>query len=173
MRGYVIIKKKKKKKKVEVFAAEDVIDTLCMQRKLPRGFLRGPTPYLVPQIGAFKEAHYALVDIGSQVNIISEHLAGQLNILVESGSPVELHNASGTAISVVGVCREVDISTIGRRNLQTFLVTSTNAMIFCSAVVYVSRHKNGCYRQGSFSSGSYYHCWRKRVRNVSKSHLFR
>ena len=111
----------------EVFAAEDAIDTLCMHRKLPRGFLRGPTPYLVAQIGAFIEAHYALVDTGSQVNIISKRLAGQLNLPVESGSPLELHNASGIAISMVGVCRDVDISTVGRRNLPTFLVTSTNA----------------------------------------------
>ena len=79
------------------------------------------------QISACKEAHYALVDTSSQVNIISECLAGQLNLPVESGSPLELHNASGTAISVVGVRRDVDISTISRRKLQTFLVTSTNA----------------------------------------------
>ena len=74
-----------------------------------------------------KEAHYALVDTGSQVNIISERLATQLNLPVEKGSPLELRNASGGYISVVGVCRDIDISTVGRRSLQTFLVTSTNA----------------------------------------------
>ena len=111
----------------EVFSADDAIDTLCLHRKLPRGFLRGPTPYLVASIGVMKEAHYALVDTGSQVNIISERLATQLNLPVEKGSPLELRNASGGCISVVGVCRDVDISTVGRRSLQTFLVTSTNA----------------------------------------------
>lgn len=111
----------------EVFSANDAIDTLCLHRKLPRGFLRGPTPYLVASIGVMKEAHYALVDTGSQVNIISERLATQLNLPTETGSPLELRNASGGSISVVGVCRDVDISTVGRRSLQTFLVTSTNA----------------------------------------------
>ena len=111
----------------EVFSADDAIDTLCLHRKLPRGFLRGPTPYLVAAIGVMKEAHYALVDTGSQVNIISERLAAQLNLPTETGSPLELRNASGGSINVVGVCRDVDIHTVGRRSLQTFLVTSTNA----------------------------------------------
>ena len=111
----------------EVFSAEDAINTLCLHRKLPCGFLRGPTPYLVASIGALKDAHYALVDTGSQVNIISERLATQLNLPIEVGSPLELRNASGGIISVAGVCRDVDISTVGRRSLQTFLVTSTNA----------------------------------------------
>ena len=111
----------------EVFSAHDAVDTLCLHRKLPCGFFRGPTPYLVALIGVMKEAHYALVDTGSQVNIISERLAIQLNLPVEKGSPLELQNASGGCISVVGVCRDVDISTVGRRSLQTFLVTSTNA----------------------------------------------
>ena len=38
-----------------------------------------------------------------------------------------LRNASGGCICVVCVCRDVDISMVGRRSLQTFLVTSTNA----------------------------------------------
>jgi hypothetical protein len=114
----------------EVFAADDALGTLSMNRKLPRGFLRGPTPYLVANIGAQKESHYALVDTGSQVNILSERLANQLNLPIEAGSPIELHNASGTAINVTGVCRDVLISTVGRRSLQTFLVTSTMANDF-------------------------------------------
>ena len=111
----------------EVFSAHDAVDTLCLHRKLPSGFFRGPTTYLVASIGVMKEAHYALVDTGSQVNIISEMLAIQLNLPVEKGCPLELQNASGGCISVVGVCRDVDISMVGRRSLQTFLVTSTNA----------------------------------------------
>ena len=111
----------------EVFAAEDAIDTLGLHKTLPRGFLRGPTPYIVTYVGALNEAHYALVDTGSQVNIMSERLASQLNLPIEHGSPLELHNASGTSINVIGICRDVDISTVARRNLQTFLVTSTHA----------------------------------------------
>ena len=72
----------------KVFSADDAIDTLCLHRKLPRGFLRGPAPYLVASIGVMTEAHYALVDTGSQVNIISERLATQLNLPVEKGSPL-------------------------------------------------------------------------------------
>ena len=74
-----------------------------------------------------REAHYALVDTGSQVNIISERLAAQLYLPTEIGSPLELRNASGGSINVIGVCQDVDIHTVGRRSLQTFLVTSTNA----------------------------------------------
>jgi hypothetical protein len=110
-----------------VFAAEDAVETLGLNRKLPRGFLRGPTPYIVANIGGFREAHYALVDTGSQVNIISERLANQLNLPIQNGSPLELHNASGSAISVIGTCRDVETLTVGRRSLQTFLVTSTSA----------------------------------------------
>ena len=55
----------------EVFSADDALDTLCLHRKLPFGFLCGPTTYLVATMGVMKEAHYALVDTGSQVNIIS------------------------------------------------------------------------------------------------------
>ena len=101
----------------EVFSADDAIDTLCLHRKVLRGFLRGPAPYLVASIGLMKEAHYALVDTGSQVNIISERLATQLNLPVEKSSPLELRNARGRCISVVGVWRDVDISTVGRRSL--------------------------------------------------------
>ena len=111
----------------EVFSADDAIDTLYLHRELPHSFLRGPTPYLVASIGVIKDPHYALVDTGSQVNIISERLATQFNLPVKTGSPLELQNASGGYISVVGVCRDVDISTVRRRSLQTFLVTSTNA----------------------------------------------
>ena len=111
----------------EMLSADDAIVTLCIHRKLPCGSLRGPTPYLVSSIGVIKEAHYALVDTGSQVNIISERLATQLNLPVKKGSPLKLRNASGGCISVVDVCRDVDISMVGRRSLQTFLVTSTNA----------------------------------------------
>ena len=111
----------------EVFSADDAIDTLYLHRKLPHSFLRGPTPYLVASIGVIKDPHYALVDTGSQVNIISERLATQFNLPVKTGSPLELQNASGGCISIVGVCRDVDISTVRRRSLQTFLVTSTNA----------------------------------------------
>ena len=114
----------------EVFAADDAMGTLSLNRKLPRGFLRGPTPYLVANIGAFKEPHYALVDTGSQVNIRSERLPNQLNLPMEAGSPISLSNASGMAISVIGVCRDVAVSTVGRRSLQTFLVTSTMANDF-------------------------------------------
>ena len=71
----------------EVFSAEDAIDMLCLHRKLLRGFPRGPTPYLMASIGVLKEAHYALVDTGSQVNIISERLATQLKLPIEIGSP--------------------------------------------------------------------------------------
>ena len=84
----------------EVFTAEDAMGTPSMNCKLPRGFLRGPTPYLVANIGMLKEPHYALVDIGSQVNILSERLANQLNLPIEAESPLELHNASGTAINM-------------------------------------------------------------------------
>ena len=111
----------------EVFAAEDAVETLSMNRKLPRGFLWGPTLYLLASMGMLKELHYACVDTGSQVNIMSERLASQLNIPVEAGSPIELHNASGTGINVKGVCRDVVISIVGRSSLQTFLVTSTSA----------------------------------------------
>ena len=83
------------------------------------------TPYLVAQIGAFREAHYVLADTGGQVNIISERLANQLSLPIEAVSPLELHNASGIATDVIGVCRDVGISTVARRNLRTFLVTST------------------------------------------------
>ena len=78
-------------------------------------------------IGAFKEPYYALVDTGSQLNILSERLANQLNLPMEAGSPISPSNASGTAISVIGVCRDVAVSTVVRRSLQTFLVTSTMA----------------------------------------------
>ena len=111
----------------EVFAAKDAVETLSMNRKLPRGFLRGPTPYLIASMGMLKESHYALFDTGSQVNIMSERLARQLNIPVEAGSPIELHNASGMAINVTRVGRDVVISTVGRSSLQTFLVTYTSA----------------------------------------------
>ena len=111
-----------------MFSADDAIDTLCRHRKLPRKFLRGPTPYLVAALGVMKEAHYALVNTATQVNIISERLAAQLNLPTETGSPLELRNASGGSINVVGVCRDVDIHTVGRRSLQTFLVTSTKQM---------------------------------------------
>ena len=110
----------------EVFSADDAIDILYLHRKLPCGFLCGPTPYLIASIGEMKEPHYGLVDTGSQLNIISERLTTQFNLPVEKGSPLELQNASGGCISVVGVCRDVDISTVGRRSLQTLLVTSTN-----------------------------------------------
>ena len=111
----------------EVFSADDAIDTFYLHRKLPGGLFCGPTPYLIASIGEMKEPHYSLVDTGSQLNIISERLTTQFNLPVEEGSPLELQNASGGCISVVGVCRDVDISTVGRRNLQTLLVTSTNA----------------------------------------------
>ena len=114
----------------EVFAAEDAMGTLSMNCKLPRGFLRGPTPYLMANIGMLKEPHYALVNTGSQVNILSERLANQLNLPIEAGSPLELHNASGTAINVTGVCLDVMVSTVGKGSLQTFLVTSTMANDF-------------------------------------------
>ena len=108
----------------EVFAADNAMGTLLLNRKLQRGFLRGPTPYLVANIGAFKERHYARLDIDSQVNILSERLANQVNLPIEAGSPIVLSNASGTAISVIGVCQDVAVSIVGRRSLQTFLVTS-------------------------------------------------
>ena len=114
----------------EVFAAEDAVGTLSMNRKLHRGFLRGPTPYLVANIGMSKEPHYALVGTGSQVNILSERLANQLNLSIEAGSPLELHNTSGTAINVTGVCRDIMVYTVGKGSLQTFLVTSTMANDF-------------------------------------------
>ena len=88
----------------EVFAGEDDMGTLSMNRKLPRRFVRGPIHYLVANIGMHKEPHYALVDMGSQVNILSERLANQLNLPIEVGSVLELHNASGTAINVTEVC---------------------------------------------------------------------
>ena len=53
----------------EGFSADDAMSTLSMNKKLPCGFLRGPTPYLVGNIGALKESHYTLVDTRSQVNI--------------------------------------------------------------------------------------------------------
>ena len=113
-----------------MFSAGDAKETLSVSKKLPRGFLRGPTPYLVATIGAFREPHYALVDTGSQVNILSDRLANQLNLPIEAGSPLELNNASGTAINVTGVCRDVVISAVGKSSLQTFLVTSTVANDF-------------------------------------------
>ena len=116
--------------KGEVFLADDAMGTLSMNEKLSRGFLRGPTPYLVANIGALKELHYALVDTGSQVNILSERLANELSLPMEAGSPLELHNASGTGINIMRVCRDVIISTVGKSSLQTFLVTSTVAKDF-------------------------------------------
>ena len=107
----------------KVFAADDAVGTLSLNRKLRRGFLRGHTPHLVANIGAFKELHYAVVDTGSQVNILPERLTNQLNLPMEAGSPISLSNASGTAISVIGVCRDVAVSTVGLRILQPLLVT--------------------------------------------------
>ena len=63
----------------EVFAAGGAMGTLSLNSELPRGFLCGPTPYLVANIAALNESGYALVDTGSQVNILSERLANQLN----------------------------------------------------------------------------------------------
>ena len=117
-------------KKDKVFAAIDTIGTLSMNCKLPLGFLRGPTPYLVAIIGMLKKPYYALVDTGSQVNILSEQLANQLNLPIKSRSPLELHNMSETTINVTGVSRDVMVSTVGKGRLQTFLVTSTMANDF-------------------------------------------
>ena len=64
------------------------------------------------------------------MNIVSERLANQLNLPIEAGSPIELHKASGTAINVTGVCREVLISTVRKCSLETFLVTLTMANDF-------------------------------------------
>lgn len=40
------------RKNAEAYLAEDAVDTLGLHRKLRRGFLRGPTPYLVTAISA-------------------------------------------------------------------------------------------------------------------------
>ena len=47
--------------------------------------------------------HYALIDMGSQVNIISGKLSMQLNLPIGTGSPLKLHIASWAVINVVGV----------------------------------------------------------------------
>ena len=97
----------------EVFLADDAMGTLSMNKNLPYGFLGGFTLYFVANIGVLKELHYALVDTGSQVNILSERLANQLSLPIEAGCPLELYNLSGTAINIMGVCRDVIISTVG------------------------------------------------------------
>ena len=56
--------------KGEVFSADDAMGTLSMNKKLPRGFLRGPPPYVIVDIGELKESHCASLDTGSQVNIL-------------------------------------------------------------------------------------------------------
>ena len=53
----------------EVFSADDAMSTLSMHKQLLCGFLKGPTTYLVTNIGALKESHYALVD--TQVKLTS------------------------------------------------------------------------------------------------------
>ena len=99
--------------------------TLSINKKLPCRFFRGPTPFLVANIGAIKELHYALVDTASQVNILSERLANQLSLPIKGGSPLELYNGRRTAININRVCGDVIISTVGKSSLQIFLVTST------------------------------------------------
>ena len=71
-----------------VFAAEDAIETRRLTGNL-LGVSFGPTPYLVTPL---KEAHYTLVDTGSQVNTVSERLVNQLQLSLptKAGSPLEL-----------------------------------------------------------------------------------
>ena len=106
----------------DVFAAEDAINTLGLHKTLPRGFLRGPTPYIVTYVGVLNEVHYALVDTGSQVNIISERLANQLNLPIEHGRPLELHS-----------CKKKPPNLFGYINLRKRLALRTSMVYVCGS----------------------------------------
>ena len=49
---------------IEVYKVEDTVNMLVLYSKLPCGFVRVPTPYLVMSVGPHRELHYALVDTG-------------------------------------------------------------------------------------------------------------